>query len=91
LVHDVSDGGLAVCLAEMAIHSGNGATLDLAGDAVELFGEGGGRAVIALPPEQVEVDPLGAEVQLRRIGEVGGDTLLGVPVAELQHVWSGAA
>ncbi|MDH5332564.1 MAG: phosphoribosylformylglycinamidine synthase subunit PurL [Thermoleophilia bacterium] len=91
LVHDVSDGGLAVCLAEMAIHSGTGAVLDLSGDAVELFGEGGGRAVIALPPEQVEVDPLGADVQVRRIGEVGGDTLLGVPVGELQHVWSGAA
>ena len=87
LLHDVSEGGLAVCLAEMAIHSGLGAALDLTDDPVELFGEGGGRAVIALPPDQVEVDPLGSEVELRRIGEVGGDTLFGVPVSELHLVW----
>jgi phosphoribosylformylglycinamidine synthase len=87
LVHDVSDGGLAVCLAEMAIHSGVGARLDLGADPVELFGETGGRAVLALPSELVEVDPLGADVELRRIGEVGGDTLLGVPVGELRRAW----
>jgi phosphoribosylformylglycinamidine synthase subunit PurL len=89
LLHDVSDGGLAVCLAEMAIHSGLGATLDLGSDPTQLFGEIGGRAVIALPAEQVEVDPLGSDVALRRIGEVGGDTLFGVPVSELRRAWEG--
>jgi phosphoribosylformylglycinamidine synthase subunit PurL len=87
LLHDVSEGGLAVCLAEMAIYSGIGARLDLHDDPVELFGEGGGRAVIALPSHQVEVDPLGSDVALRRIGEVGGDTLLGVDVDELRKAW----
>jgi phosphoribosylformylglycinamidine synthase len=91
LVHDVSDGGLAICLAEMAIHSGVGARLDLRDDPVELFGETGGRAVLALPPELVEVDPLGADVELRRIGEVGGDTLLDVPLDELRAAWEGEA
>ncbi len=88
LVHDVAEGGLAVCLAEMAIHCGVGATLDLADDAVELFGEGCGRAVIALPPDQVEVDPTGSDVALRRIGEVGGSALFGIELAELTAVWS---
>ncbi len=87
LVHDVSEGGLAVCLAEMAIHSGLGARLDLADDVVDLFGEGGGRAVIALSADQVEVDPLGSDVAVRRIGEVGGDAILGVPVSALREVW----
>jgi phosphoribosylformylglycinamidine synthase len=87
LVSDVSEGGLAVCLAEMAIHSGLGATLDLADDPVTLFGEGGGRAVIALAPEQVEVDPLGTDLAVRRIGEVGGDSLLGVPLSALREAW----
>jgi phosphoribosylformylglycinamidine synthase len=87
LVHDVSEGGLAVCLAEMALHSGLGADLDLLDDPIELFGEGGGRAVIALPPGQVEVDPLGAEVQLKRIGEVGGTALFGLPLERLREVW----
>jgi phosphoribosylformylglycinamidine synthase len=87
LVHDVSEGGLAVCLAEMALHSGVGAVVDLADDAVAWFGEGGGSAVIALPRGQVEVDPLGSDVAVRLIGEVGGDTLLDVPLRELGAVW----
>jgi phosphoribosylformylglycinamidine synthase len=87
LVHDVAEGGLAVALAEMAIHSGRGAALDLEDDPVTLFGEGGGQAVIALPAEQVEVDPLGSDVELRRIGEVGGDTLFGLPVGALRRAW----
>ncbi len=87
LVHDVSDGGLAVALAEAAIHSGVGACLDLPDDAVTLFGEGAGQVILALPAEQVEVGPLGCDVDVRRIGEVGGDTLLGVPVADLRRAW----
>jgi phosphoribosylformylglycinamidine synthase subunit PurL len=87
LVHDVSDGGLAVCLAEMAIHSGLGAVLDLSDDPVELFGEGCGRAVLALPPGQVEVDPTGSEIALRRIGEVVGTTLFGLELDRLREAW----
>jgi phosphoribosylformylglycinamidine synthase II len=85
LVHDVADGGLAVCLAEMAIHSGIGARLDLADDPVLLFGEGAGRAVVALPPG--DVDALDRGLAPRRIGEVGGDSLLGVTVPELNGAW----
>jgi phosphoribosylformylglycinamidine synthase II len=91
LVHDAAEGGLAVALAEAAIHSGLGAELDLPDDPVVLFGEGGGLAILAMPAEQVEVDPTGADVELRRIGAVGGDSMLGVPVAALRDAWEGAA
>jgi phosphoribosylformylglycinamidine synthase subunit PurL len=88
LVHDVSDGGLAVCLAEMALHCGVGVQVGLGFDPVELFGEGGGRAVVAVPPDQVEVDPTGSDIAVRRIGEVGGDNVLGIPLDELREAWA---
>ena len=90
LAHDVSDGGLAVALAEAALHSGVGARLDLADDPRTLFGEGCGQVILALPAEQVETDPLGSDVDLRRIGEVGGDEILGVSLGDLRAVWERA-
>ena len=77
LVHDVSEGGLAVALAEAAIASGVGAELDLPDDALALFGEGGGQAIIASSEK----------LDLRRIGTAGGATLLGVPVQDLRQSW----
>jgi phosphoribosylformylglycinamidine synthase len=91
LVHDVAEGGLAVALAEAAIHSGVGAELDLSDDPLALFGEGGGQAILALPAEQIEVDPTGSEVSLRRIGVVGGTTLLGVELDRLRQAWEAEA
>ena len=52
--HDVSDGGLAVALAELALHSGIGARVELDDDVLEWFGEGAGRAVVACAPERAE-------------------------------------
>ncbi|MGH3037034.1 MAG: AIR synthase-related protein, partial [Gaiellaceae bacterium] len=84
--HDVSDGGLAVALVELALHAGLGAELDVPADAGEWFGEGAGRAVVACAPERAE----GLEgVPLRRIGVVGGDRMLGVPLAELRTAYEG--
>ena len=85
LAHDVAEGGLAVCLAEAALWSGIGADLDLPDHPVALFGEGGGHAVIACAPEDVE--RLGG-VPLRQIGVVGGDSILGATLAELREAWS---
>ena len=93
LVHDAAEGGLAVCLAEAAIHSGAGASLDLRDDAVELFGEVGGRAIVAcVPSATAEIESVAAElgVPLRRVGEVGGGTLLGVALDELRGAWEPA-
>jgi phosphoribosylformylglycinamidine synthase len=84
--HDVSDGGLAVALAELALHSGIGADIDLDDDALAWFGEGDGRAVIACPPERAE----GLEgVRLRRLGVVRGGSLLGIPLADLREAHEG--
>ena len=85
LIHDVSEGGLAVCLAEAAIHSGLGAKLELPDDPRAWFGEGGGQAVLACAP--AAVDRLGG-VPLRRLGTVGGDRLLGAPLSSLTEAWS---
>jgi phosphoribosylformylglycinamidine synthase subunit PurL len=87
LAHDVSDGGLAVALAEAALFSGCGAHLDLPLDEVMLFGEGCGQVILALPSDQVEPDPLGSDVAVRRIGEVGGDEILGVGLTRLRAAW----
>jgi phosphoribosylformylglycinamidine synthase len=90
LVHDAAEGGLAVCLAEAAIHSGSGATLDVRDDPVELFGEVGGRAVIACAAQDAaEIEELAEDegVALRRLGRAGGGTLLGVELERLRSSW----
>jgi len=89
LVHDVAEGGLAIALAEAALWSGVGLTIDDELDALTLFGEIGGQVVVALPAEQVEIDPTGSAVQVRRLGVVGGDAVLGVSLAELRTAYEG--
>jgi phosphoribosylformylglycinamidine synthase II len=84
LAHDAGGGGLAVALAEAALWSGVGARLELPDDALSLFGEGGGQAVLACAPGDVE--RLG-ETGLVRIGVVGGDEVCGLPLRELREVW----
>jgi phosphoribosylformylglycinamidine synthase len=84
LAHDASDGGLAVALAEAALASGVGAELELPEDAVALFGEGGGQAVLACAPD--DVARLG-ERGLTRLGVVGGETICGVALEELRAAW----
>ena len=82
--HDVSDGGLAVALAELALHSGIGAEVELGRDVVDWFGEGSGRAVVACPPEHAEALE---GVALRRLGVVRGEKLLGVPLGALREAY----
>jgi phosphoribosylformylglycinamidine synthase II len=87
LVHDASEGGLAVCLAEAAVHSGLGARLELVDDPMALFGEVGGRAVLTCAPDVVAaLERLAAElgVPLLRAGTAGGATLFGVEVSQLR-------
>ncbi len=90
--HDLSDGGLAVALAESCLRGGTGCVVRLPGDPFTwLFSESAGRCVVAVSA--------GAEAafgQLRdahgvpgeTIGAVGGDRLdvescFAVPLAEL--------
>jgi phosphoribosylformylglycinamidine synthase II len=98
-VHDCSDGGLAVALAEMAMAAGFGAEVKLpSGDAFEIgFGEDQARYVITCPAEQAEaviaaVEASGAPVA--KLGLTGGDALtftgLGtISVAQLKSAHEG--
>ena len=56
--HDLSDGGLAVALAEACIASGLGAQIELPRTAERcdrlLFAEGGARVLVGVPPEREE-------------------------------------
>ncbi len=90
ICHDVSDGGLAVAVAEMALAGGMGATLMAppAGQSPEgwLFGEDQGRYVIAAPAAEVDAilkDAAVAGIAAIIIGETGGDALTLKPDAPI--------
>jgi phosphoribosylformylglycinamidine synthase II len=93
---DVSDGGLAVALAECAMLGGVGATVDIQGPPeAALFSEDQGRAVVACPPDDVEAvlsTARSLEVRAAVVGSTGGDRLLvrgvlDVSVAALRAAW----
>jgi phosphoribosylformylglycinamidine synthase subunit PurL len=94
LVHDVAEGGLAACLAEAAIFSGVGAAPTLEDDPVTIFGEVGGRAVLACSPDvRDEVLKIAAEqgVPVHGIGVAEGGTLFGVELSRLRSAWEGSS
>ncbi|MEP0644593.1 AIR synthase-related protein, partial [Parasphingorhabdus sp.] len=71
-VHDVSDGGLLVALAEMAIASGIGATITGIGDHLTGFGEEQARYIVTSNvAEQIQA----AGIPMTRIGTTGGKNL----------------
>jgi phosphoribosylformylglycinamidine synthase II len=82
-VHDVSDGGLLVAIAEMAMAGGLGATLDAVEGGTPAhafwFGEDQARYVLEVEPEDGDRILRDAEtegVPARRIGVTGGDSLV---------------
>jgi phosphoribosylformylglycinamidine synthase subunit PurL len=86
--HDAAEGGLAVALAEAALHAGIGATLEVEDDAVAWFGEGGGQAVVSLSADDAS---LLESIPHRRLGTVEGDRLFGIPLSELEDAYGGGA
>jgi phosphoribosylformylglycinamidine synthase subunit PurL len=68
VLHDISDGGLAVALAEICIVSGVGASIDTSAVA-ELFSEDPHRVIAVVEPGSEM--PKGA----RRIGAMGGEDI----------------
>ena len=89
--HDVSDGGLAVALAECCIAGGLGAWVKLEGEHM-LFGEGPGGVIVSGPSEALdELAETAAEGGFMWLGQVGGERLvasgsaasLSVPVVDL--------
>ncbi len=78
--HDVSDGGLLVAVAEMAMASGIGVEISAEGPHphAALFGEDQGRYVLAVA--EADAEPIlaaarAAEVPARRLGATGGDAI----------------
>jgi phosphoribosylformylglycinamidine synthase len=100
--HDLSDGGLAIALAESCLRGGRGCVVDLASadPFVDLFSESAARAVISIRPDGNAVDEfyrLAEEHQtfFAHIGTVTGDSLVvsglfEIPLEELSRVWRGA-
>ncbi len=73
-VHDVSDGGLLVALAEMAMASGIGCKLEEIGDHFTAFGEDQGRYIVtSAVAETIQA----AGIPMTRIGTTGGNAVSG--------------
>ena len=74
-------------LSRRACLRGVGATLELDEDPLMLFGEVGGQVIVAVAPDQIEPDPTGSGVEVKRIGSVGGNTLFGLELDELERAY----
>ena len=96
-VHDLSDGGLAVGLAEMTLARGIGATLDggALGDLpshAALFGEDQGRYLVSCQETEAgAILAAAGAVPIRRIATTGGSALIlpgaaPIEVAEIRRV-----
>ena len=94
--HDISNGGLAVALAEMAMASGIGAVIDMPVSPdlhAKLFGEDQARYVLTVPGAhlaRVLEDAAAHDVPAEVIGKTGGPALrigtaLSVSVETLHH------
>lgn len=99
--HDVSEGGLAVTLAEATFGAGVGAKLKVPLSPVNLFSESQARAIVAILPGQVDRFLAAAQrhgVPAIEVGETGGDRLtieadgatIDAPVERLRSAWANA-
>ncbi len=93
--HDVADGGLALCVAEMAVHSSCGVEVPEVGDVASAFDETPSRVVVSVAAS--EVDALerrcrAAGVPLAWIGTATGDRVrigdvVDLPLAAVVDRW----
>jgi len=103
-VHDCSDGGLAVALAEMAIAGGCGFSvaaeggLAALGPAVACFSESANRVVLSVEPARLDgilARAAAAGVPAADIGSAGGDRMIwagafDVALADAERAWRDA-
>jgi phosphoribosylformylglycinamidine synthase len=96
-VHDVSGGGLAVAVAEMAAHAGTGCVLEVSG-AAELFTELPSRFVVATgAPEELCARASEAGVPAAVLGRAGGSRfvlgdafdLVDLPLEDVRAAYEG--
>ncbi len=78
--HDISDGGLAVALAEMCIGGDIGAEVDISKmdklrTDVKLFSESNSRWVVELKKGKEKLMPKDRKVKMTKLGTVGGERL----------------
>lgn len=94
-VHDVSDGGMAVALAEMALAGGIGAEVEARegySHAAWWFGEDQGRYLVTVPDVEAFNAALSkgtenadtASVGFFRLGTTGGEGLFGIALSDLK-------
>jgi phosphoribosylformylglycinamidine synthase len=102
-VHDISDGGALVAIAEMALAGGIGAEVKLpsaANPAAVLFGEDQGRMIVTTRwPESVRAIANASQLFAIEIGTTGGDSITirssargtseSVPLADLRAAHEG--
>ena len=77
-VHDISDGGLLVALAEMALAGKIGCELTVPLTAASAFGEDQGRYIVTAPADAFVENAV-------QIGTVGGTSVAGVEIAALRE------
>ena len=93
--HDISDGGLLVALAEMAIADGIGAEIEAEGDAGFWFGEDQARYVLAVPADKTAAfEALADDATITKLGKTGAGQLtigggVSISVAELRDLNEG--
>ena len=78
--HDISDGGLIVALAEMALAGNIGFSLSKALTAASAFGEDQGRYILAARADEFLENAV-------QIGTVGGDNVLGIALTDLRAAY----
>jgi phosphoribosylformylglycinamidine synthase II len=98
VVHDLSDGGLIAAVAEMALASRVGVTLELSGAAplhAQLFGEDQARYLLATArPDDLIAAARAAGLTAAKAGQAGGDALVlpgtfNLPLADLRQAHEG--
>lgn len=86
--HDISDGGIAVSLAEMLLASGNGIKATLV-DEFSTFAELPGQVVVSTSqPEKVLEVALGAKIQAKLLGSVDELPELRLEIAGKTQKWT---
>ena len=104
-VHDISDGGLITCLAEMSCASGLGFDVAIENDVAPvraLFAEGPARFIVSVAQENLAslmksfADPAIAATVIGRVGgdvcsiSKGTEKVVELPVSEVKSTWSQA-
>mgnify|MGYP003745078087 CR=1 FL=1 len=96
--HDVSDGGLAIAVAEMCLGGDIGASIETEQDKWFMFSESNTRWVVEIEPSKEREFLEGMGVPVVILGKVGGRSLeigtgdgkASVPLKDMRDAWSGA-